>query len=323
MRLLLIVLLVGACATAPPKRAREPVDAARGHDQLGMKADRRPATMNPTNPSFLGSSSDARLWPVDRVADRSAELGARTDDPKPMPTPLDALGTDLADAFSGYNVLYYAGAVAATGAMALSGADHAVHVRFNQLENGSWNNAANIAGYVVPAVTAPTIWIVGLASRNRRLAGAGSAAIQAVVVTMATTGALKLAVGRPYPVHDGVLDQPDHALELSPFQRLGSWPSGHTAATISIAAALTAYAPGQYWIPAIGYPLAFGIGVGMIDRDSHWASDFVAGALIGHVIGYSIGRNFRKRLRGERIAADAFEVVPLTGAAGVAVVGSW
>jgi membrane-associated phospholipid phosphatase len=177
-------------------------------------------------------------------------------------------------------------------------------------------------------VIAPTIWIVGLVLHDRTLAGAGSAAVQAVVITMATTGALKFASGRPFPIHGDQVDEPESAHEFRPFQEWGAWPSGHTSATISIAAALTAYYPTKHWIPLIGYPLSLGIGLGMIDRDSHWASDMVAGALIGHAIGYSIGRNFRKRVRGERIAEGSLELVPFagaqgTGAAGMALRGGW
>src|SRR5579884_407205 len=45
-----------------------------------------------------------------------------------MPTPFDGLGVDLASAFTGLNLLWYGGAVAATGAMAFGGLDQAVRV---------------------------------------------------------------------------------------------------------------------------------------------------------------------------------------------------
>lgn len=221
--------------------------------------------------------------------------------------------------------MFHVGAVWGTGVLALSGADHEIHLQFNRyIENRAWNETANIAGYVVPLLSAPTIWVAGLASRNHTITGAGSAALQAFVITLATTGALKFAVGRPFPLLDGEEDRPDRAHTFSPFQnRLGAWPSGHTSGTIAIAAALTAYAPEQRWIPLVGYPLGLGIGLGMVDRGSHWASDLVAGALIGHAIGYSIGRNFRNRVRGDRTVPDRFEVVPFSGGAGIALSGRW
>lgn len=242
---------------------------------------------------------------------------------RPAPPPWAHLDTNVADAFWGYNLLYYVGAVGATGAIALSGVDHDVHAHFiDHPELSGLSRVANIAGYVVPAVAAPTIWIVGRATHNRHVIGAGSAAIQAVVVTLATTGTLKLATGRPYPLEDQGLD-PESARELEPFKNgFGAWPSGHTAATISIAAALWGYDPKQWWIPALGYPLAIGMGIGMVDRDSHWTSDIVAGALIGHAIGFSIGRSFRKHMHDGR-TRDSFVVAPMIGAPGIAIGGAW
>jgi membrane-associated phospholipid phosphatase len=244
---------------------------------------------------------------------------------------MDGLGEDIADAFWGYDLLYYAGAVGGTGVMAFSGADHAVRVEFvRYLQAPAWGAASYVAGYAVPAATAPTIWIVGLVTRDPVIVGSGSAAIQALAVTLATTGLLKLGTGRPYPLHGGDpnapdrLDHPEYARQFRPFQNgLGAWPSGHTSSTISIAAALTAYAPDQPWIPAVGYPLGVAIGFGMIDRDSHWTSDVIAGALIGHAIGWSIGRNFRRRVRGELQPDTSFEVVPLPGVCGLALYRQW
>jgi membrane-associated phospholipid phosphatase len=242
-----------------------------------------------------------------------------------MPTPLDGLGSNVVDAFSGENLLYHGGAVAISGAMILSDGDHAAHVAFaHGVENSKWNETANLAGYVLPIVIPSTLWIGGLASRDRTLTGAGSAAIQAVVITLATTGALKLAIGRHYPVQEAALGDSDQAREVDPFQRLGAWPSGHTSSMISIAAALTAYAPEKWWIPLVGYPLGLAIGLGMMDRDSHWASDLLAGALIGHAIGSTVGRNFRRRVRGTAKDDRGLDIVPLTtGAAGAALRGRW
>ena len=76
-----------------------------------------------------------------------------------MPTPVDDIWSDLGDAFWGYELLYYGGAIAATGVMSQSGADNQLRIRANRhLDSGSWNEAANIGGYVVPLATAPTIW---------------------------------------------------------------------------------------------------------------------------------------------------------------------
>jgi len=67
------------------------------------------------------------------------------------------------------------------------------------------------------------------------------------------------------------------------------------------------------------------IGFGMVDGDRHWASDVIAGALIGHAIGYSVGKAFRRRVRGEAPRVGEVGLVPLIepGFAGVAVGSTW
>jgi membrane-associated phospholipid phosphatase len=113
-------------------------------------------------------------------------------------------------------------------------------------------------------------------------------------------------------------------MDFHPFHNgIAAWPSGHAATTTTITAALTAYYPEHWWIPAIGYPLAAYLAVGMIDRNSHWASDAVAGMLLGQAVGYSIGRNFRRRVRGIAGTADTLVVAPLSDGAGLALSGTW
>ena len=250
-----------------------------------------------------------------------------------LPTPLDDLAPNLADAFSGSNLFYFAGALAATDAMAFGGGDQAIRVGTQRsLSVPAYSVGAYYAGYTLPTIVAPAIYIWGLLARDRARAGAGSAAIQAVVITAGATQLFKWATGRPYPLNGGDphapdrLNHPEYAGEFRPFGGGDAWPSGHTSVSISVAAALTAYYPDTPAVPLIGYPLALAIGIGMVDGDRHWASDVVAGALIGHAVGYSIGANFRRRARCGGRAPDQARVwiVPLSGGAyGLAAGGEW
>ncbi len=254
-----------------------------------------------------------------------------------MPTPVDALGDDVVAAFGQQNALLYSGAVVATWSMAFGGVDHAIRVGVQrELAVPAYGDGALYAGYVLPLVVAPAVYVIGLATRDRSQTGAGSAALQALAVTFVTTSFLKIALGRDYPLHGGDphapdrLDHPEYARDFHPFQRLSlpslpAWPSGHTSSFISVAASLTAYYPDKLWIPLVGYPVAAAIGFGMIDGDRHWASDVVAGALIGHAIGYSIGKSFRSRIDPKnQVGVQSVRIVPLAGAAfGASAVGAW
>ncbi|MGD0524274.1 MAG: phosphatase PAP2 family protein [Polyangiaceae bacterium] len=257
--------------------------------------------------------------------------------PPPLPTPIDAVGADLVADFTGTNLFFYGGAVAGTGVMAFGGVDQAIRVGVQEhLVVSGYGDLANVAGYVVPLVVAPALYLVGLAAHDRKTAGAGSAAIQALAVALLTTAVLKVGVGRVYPLNGGDpeapdrLDHPSYAHDFRPFQSLAlptgpAWPSGHTVGTTAVAAALTGYYPEEPWIPFVGYPAALAIGFGLVDGDRHWASDVLAGALIGHAIGFTTGRAFRRRLLGQATAGDGPVLVPLvgTGVTGLAVQGAW
>jgi membrane-associated phospholipid phosphatase len=249
-----------------------------------------------------------------------------------MPSPLDAVGGDALRAVSDWQWLYLAGAVVATAAMSPSGADHAIRVGIQEHARvPAWGDAAYYGGYVLPVVVPVSIYVAGLVARDHDAAGAGSAAIQALVFTELVTVVLKVGTGRPFPSHGGDpnapdrLEHPEYAHEWAPFGFAGryAWPSGHTAAAVSVAAALTAYSEDPWLVGSIAYPVAGAIAFGMLTGDHHWASDVVAGALIAQGIGWSVGKSFAERARPSASLAARASVVPIvsSGVQGIAVVG--
>lgn len=249
-------------------------------------------------------------------------------DPLPFPNPLSALDRNVVEAFGWPNLLWHDGAVAVTAAMAFSGADHEVRLKFQRLHplGDAYAKSAYWGGYFVPTALSAALYTIGAATKHRDLAGAGSAALQAIAVTAFDTAFLKWATGRPFPMHGGPPDDParltrSYSTEFGEesFSTRGylAWPSGHTSTATAVAAALSAYYPEHVWIPLIGYPIAILIGVGMIEGDHHWASDVVGGAMIGHAIGYTTGRNLRAyRSRHGRMGAVPW-IRSLSGARGL------
>jgi membrane-associated phospholipid phosphatase len=69
------------------------------------------------------------------------------------------------------------------------------------------------------------------------------------------------------------------------------WPSSHTTVAFAMAFAIFTLYPKQKWLGllAIIYALYIGIGVSMT---IHWFSDFLAGAIIGTIIGMVVGKSF-------------------------------
>jgi membrane-associated phospholipid phosphatase len=82
------------------------------------------------------------------------------------------------------------------------------------------------------------------------------------------------------------------------------WPSGHTGSMFALVSSLVAFYPDELWIALIGYPAAVGVGLGMIEGDYHWFSDVVAGALIGHIIGWVTGTQFRRAFAAQPPARE-------------------
>lgn len=183
-------------------------------------------------------------------------------------------------------------------------ADHGIRVAIHRtIGSDSFGSAMVVTGYVAPVLVPLTVFAVGLASpRQRAWATAGAAAAQAVFVTVLTNTLIKGVTGRPFPMHGGDPNAPDrfqhpeYAREWHPFQpALGqAWPSGHSAAAFSLAAGLTA-STGNVYVGLVSYSAAATIAGGMLIGDKHWASDVVAGTLLGLTVGDSIGRSFRRR----------------------------
>ncbi len=252
---------------------------------------------------------------------------------EPLPTPLDHLGTSAARAFGPPGLYAHGAAVAVTAAMAYGGLDHRARVEIQRGVEGSPGAAALargavVGGYVLPAV-APLFFLAGFGAGHRGAARVGAAATQALALTLGATFALKALTGRPFPLNGGDprapdrLDHPEYARAFGPPSlRRVAWPSGHTAVGFSLASSLTGALPGRWWVPLAGYTVAAALGAGMLVGDHHWASDVVAGALLGQATGAAVGRSFAP---GSDLNAPSVTLLslPEPGGLRVALVGAW
>ena len=106
------------------------------------------------------------------------------------------------------------------------------------------------------------------------------------------SSAYKAITGRAHPAHVVGADI-SHVFQFG-FLRGGvfwGWPSSHT--TIAFAMAVTVFTlfPKQRWLGMAAILYAFYVGIG-VSMTIHWFSDFVAGAIIGSVIGVVVGKSF-------------------------------
>ena len=108
------------------------------------------------------------------------------------------------------------------------------------------------------------------------------------------TPALKLAFGRSRPSQD------EGTHRFRPFGGNGSFPSGHTTQAFAVASVIAAhYEP--LWIKATAYGVASLVGYSRVYHNAHFASDVLAGAAIGVLVGTSLVA-INEKLRGSHIS---------------------
>lgn len=118
----------------------------------------------------------------------------------------------------------------------------------------------------------PTHWRAGLA-------GVASVALSGILVQVC-----KHLFGRPRPR----LALPSDEYFGPTFQSdLLSFPSGHATTSFAVAAALSAFYPRLAWL---FYLLAAFICAGRVIGNSHYLSDVLAGAALGLIVGWPVGR---------------------------------
>jgi membrane-associated phospholipid phosphatase len=152
----------------------------------------------------------------------------------------------------------------------------------------------------------------GLLSHNQWLLDTGRDAVEAEILAAGiTTPLLKYAVGRVRP-SDGA-----DADEFKPFSGNSSFPSGHATEAFAVASVLSARADG-WVVPVLSYTLASCVGYARVNDRAHWASDVIAGGLIGTLIGRTIVRRHKRDEAQTDTPPPAygFRIAPVVSAGG-------
>lgn len=223
----------------------------------------------------------------------------------------EGLGENVKGSFGGWSVLVHAGAVGVTWAMAVSDVDAEVQRwSANRAEGPSiaLSLPGLAGGWFAPAVV--PLWL-RYRGENVWDRNAGVAALQAVGIAVVTGNLLKAVSGRREPRWD----RPEEAEARSRDFKVGfwrrgiynGWPSGHAIANTALASALSNYYDSPRarhiawsWAGLVMASATFGF-----QGDVHWASDVVAGGLIGWAIGRQVGRSFAGR-DGKRSALKIY-----------------
>ena len=128
------------------------------------------------------------------------------------------------------------------------------------------------------------------------------------------TPVIKEMVGRERPSYGA-----GHA-SFSPFSGRASLPSGDATLAFSVASVVAAHAS-SVWLKGTAWGIAGLVGWERIHLDQHWASDVVAGALIGSAVGEWVVH--RHEPGPGTPLGWAVEPAVGPGAVGLAVARSW
>ena len=92
---------------------------------------------------------------------------------------------------------------------------------------------------------------------------------------------LKYAVGRVRP------NTATNAFQFKPFSNNQSFPSGHASEAFAVATAIAENYP-VWWVQTLCYGGAGLVGYARIEQNAHYASDVVAGALLGWGVAHAV-----------------------------------
>ncbi len=199
--------------------------------------------------------------------------------------------------FTGFSLVGHAAAIILTYFIVTSGLDGWY---FAHLGHGLTLNLglpAALIGFFVPIFV--PLFLLYRGRVNARALNAAYAVAQAEIVAWVVIAMYKFFTGRAHPEIFSALGADMSQVFNFGFGRGGvfwGWPSTHTACAFAMSACLLILYPESKKIKYFGLLYAFYIGWG-VSISIHWFSDFVAGAIIGTLVGICVARVFRERLQ--------------------------
>lgn len=194
--------------------------------------------------------------------------------------------------FKGRMIIWHIVAIALTFVLVISGFDwfYFCSTRSQDVRRFMW--PAVLIGQFVPLFLPLYLLLSGSIAKKVTTVRIGWALGQAALLGWFIASLYKAFTGRIHLPHDVAVDT-SHVFRFG-FMRGGifwGWPSSHTATAFAMAFTLFTLFPQPrlFRIGVVAYAFYIGIGV---STTIHWFSDFVAGAIIGTVIGVSVGKSY-------------------------------
>lgn len=207
------------------------------------------------------------------------------------------LFTHIRKSFGWSNLTWHIVAVVLTAIIVLSGTDWHYFLATQNEALSRVLYPAVFIGFFVPLVVPLGFIISGRILNKKIMELVGWTLGHAALAGSLISSFYKAFTGRVQPDLGNLLVDSSRNFEFG-FLRHGvfwGWPSSHTAIAFAMAVSLMYLFPKNKTLQYAGLIYAFYIGIG-VSTSIHWFSEFVAGAIIGVVIGKVVGDHFRLEL---------------------------
>ncbi len=182
-------------------------------------------------------------------------------------------------------------AMAVTFLLVLSGIDRRYYEATRSATLRAWMFPAVPVGGLLPILLPIVLLACGAMAGNTRLRRTGWAVAQGEIIGGVIVIGYKALTGRAHPLRAGNADL-SHVFQFG-FLRGGvfwGWPSSHTTIAFAMAVVLCVLYPRPRWLRWLALAYAFYVGIG-VSMTIHWLSDFVAGAMVGSLVGVVVGKS--------------------------------
>ena len=206
--------------------------------------------------------------------------------------------------FSGYNLIWHIVAIILTYFIVVSDLDWKIFKYFASLSWRSYFSPALSLGFLLPVLIPLILILVSLAIKNRKTLLEGLHIAEASALGLLVSDFYKAFTGRIQPpghMHNAAINITNLADNSKMFEfgflRHGvfwGWPSSHATVSFALAAVIWTIFPKNKILRTIAVLYAFYVGIGVFVTSIHWFSEFVAGAIIGSVIGITVGKSYFK-----------------------------
>jgi membrane-associated phospholipid phosphatase len=213
-----------------------------------------------------------------------------------MPGFLYQLPKNIIRCFKGYNLLWHFLAIVLTYIIVTSGLDWYYFISSQKPVLHTLFFPAIRLGMILPIIVPLILLATGVLRKDFKIKKTAYALGQAAMLGLAISSFYKAFTGRIPPPHffgHGALVDISHGFRFG-FLRGGmfwGWPSSHTTIAFAMAAVLWKLYPENKLVRYAAMLYAFYVGIGVSIR-IHWFSEFVAGAIIGSLIGAVVGKSF-------------------------------